>query len=429
MVLKIKRRLFFTIHSWIGITAGLMLFVICWSGTVAVFSYELDWLLNPGIRANTVATALDWQRAYDVFTVNYPESRLLDLSAPRKPGYAIDGIAVDSNSVPFHFYVDPLTYELIEKTSFLNVQRFFRSFHMVLFQEGMMKIFGVPFGFWVVTLMGLVLLASSITGFIFYKKWNKGFFKLELHKGVRRLWSDLHKLVGLWSILFALIVGLTGVWYLMEWWLSRPPRVNTSELQESKEPLVPKINELYETAQKAYPELRIQRLTFSDLKKGLISFEGNDGSLLVRKRAAYVLLNVRTREVFQIQKPGSISTYHRWWETVDHVHFGKFGGVWSKVLWFLFGVALSTLCLSGAYLQARRQRLKNGVKRHRLSVVFSYLATIGILVSATLAGIHEIKEYGINGSWPDIPRSVAVFISLWVVSTLTALTVWMRVVR
>lgn len=405
------------------------MFVVCWSGTVAVFSNELDWLLNPGIRGGISKEPVDWKKAYAIFSAHFPDASILNLSAPPKVGYTIHGYARDPDSGLFRFYMDPVTYNVKEKTTYLNVQRFFRSFHMSLFLEGKTNIFGVPLGFWVVTLMGLVLLASSVTGFLFYKKWKKGFFKLEVKKGWRRLWSDTHKLIGLWSVLFALIIGLTGFWYLMEFWLPRPPYADASELPELDKSSFLEIDKLQQIANNAYPELQVQRLAFYNFDKGRISFQGNDGSLLVRIRTAHVTLDAQTGKVLELQKPGQLSMYLRWWETVDSIHFGKFGGFWSKVLWFLFGAGLSTLCLTGAYLQAKRQQMKSGFKRYRFLVLLSYLSTIGILIFSSIWGIHEIKGYGTDGAWPEVPLSVTLFIGLWILSTVVALSIWMKAVR
>lgn len=55
-----RRRSFFAWHSWIGLTAGLLLFIVCWSGTLAVFSQELDWLADERMHA-PAAEQIAWQ--------------------------------------------------------------------------------------------------------------------------------------------------------------------------------------------------------------------------------------------------------------------------------------------------------------------------------------------------------------------------------
>lgn len=432
MVLGIKPKTFYSIHSWVGITAGLLLFVICWSGSIAVFSNEIDWILNPSMKSSNVISvnqSMDWERAYDRFKEKYPNDRLGELAEPTFNGLTINGWGIKEEGHLFRFYMDPLTYRIQEETTYFNVQRFFRSFHMSLFDPDIPNILGVNFGYFIVGCFGFVLLASTITGFLFYKKWRSGFFKLSIKKGARRLWSDLHKLIGLWSLWFGVLIGVTGAWYLLEWWLPEPPHLETSHMEKKDESTILKINQLTQYANKAYPELKIQRLFFYNYDKGLISFEGNDGSLLVRKRAANVVLNTQNGAVVRLQKPNDLSIYERWWETVDLLHFGNFGGLWSKWLYFIFGVFLSTLCLTGSYLQAKRQKMKSGIKTYRTTILFSYCFTLLILGLAIWGAVKEIKRYGKNGNWPETDISVCLFILIWCTVTLYILGTWMRKIK
>src|SRR3546814_4595187 len=62
-----------------------------------------------------------------------------------------------------------------------------------------------------------VLAASLVTSLIFYKRFWRGFFKLQTHRGAKVFWSDLHKLTGLWGLWFVTLIAVTGIWYLAEW--------------------------------------------------------------------------------------------------------------------------------------------------------------------------------------------------------------------
>ncbi len=60
------------------------------------------------------------------------------------------------------------------------------------------------------TLWGFVLLAASLSGFLFYKGWLKQLFTIRRGRGRRLLWSDVHKSAGIWSFAFALLIALTA---------------------------------------------------------------------------------------------------------------------------------------------------------------------------------------------------------------------------
>ena len=56
---------FFRLHAWVGIIFGPLLYVICLSGSYAVFSNEIDWLLNPKIKSQP--GKINWDHVYSKF--------------------------------------------------------------------------------------------------------------------------------------------------------------------------------------------------------------------------------------------------------------------------------------------------------------------------------------------------------------------------
>lgn len=403
------------------------MFVVCWSGTVAVFSHELDWLADVRLRAVPNQGPMAWQAVYDGAAAARPGWTIIEVNAPRAPGYSAEALAENADGDWSRVYADPRTGEILGSTSYLNVQRFFRSLHMALFID-VFPIWGIPLGYFVVGLLALVLLASLVTSLLFYRRFWRGFFKLERHKGAKVFWSDLHKLTGLWSLWFVALIALTGIWYFVEWKVTSEPVAPEPPAAVGTVTAAMSLDALVGRAQAAYPNLSIRRLALWDQSAGRIEAHGQDASLLVRDRAAKVWLDPRDGAVLGVQEPDDLSLLHRWIETADPLHFGNFGGLWSKALWFLFGLGLSGLCLTGAYLQAKRQA------RHRPSairrpVLAAYVTTAAVLGLGAWRGYAEMRRYDAAGELGATPVGVVLIIVTWLALTLGALTWWFRSLR
>lgn len=421
------RRTWFAWHSWIGLTAGLLMFVICWSGTMAVFSREIDMLLDERIQAQAAGETVAWQAVYESIREARPSWTINQLNGPLSPGFAAEAWMEDEDGVMRRIYADPATGEITGVTSYLNVQRFFRSLHMALFIYDF-PIFGIPFGFFLVGVFSLVLLASLVTSLLFYSRFWRGFFKLQTHKGPKVFWSDLHKLTGLWGLWFVLVIGVTGLWYLAEW--KAPESTVPPEPPGAVAGAPPlSLDLLVANAKRAYPELRVHVVSPWQLEEGLLEVQGQDGSWLVRNRGARVWVNSYTGQVLGVKRPSELSAYERWIDTADPLHFGDFAGLWSKTLWFLFGLALSGLSLTGAYLQAKRQR-RHHQTHYRPPILIAYAATLAVLLATAFYGYKEALTFGAGGTQlPAIGSAQLAFIAIWSLSTVAVLTLWAWKVR
>ena len=121
----------FRLHAWVGIIFGPLLYVICLSGTFAVFSNEIDWLLNSQIKSQT--GKINWDLVFSKFNESYPNAELTTVRAPLHSGFAAQGYAKFKNGKTLKVYSNPVTGEVQTLENFCNTQRFFRSFHRRFF--------------------------------------------------------------------------------------------------------------------------------------------------------------------------------------------------------------------------------------------------------------------------------------------------------
>lgn len=348
--MSIPRRLWFDLHSWVGLKLCVFMSFICLTGTLAVLAHEIDWLLTPEMRVTPTAKPASWGTQLEAARRTYPGWKLDRMNAGEGSRFATQFPAKTPEGRLRHVWTDPYTGTVTGDTGWFNVHRFLRNTHRHL----MMPVkYGVP----IVCSLAIVLLISLATSFFIYKKWWRGFFKWPRGERSRRFWGDVHRLAGVWSLWFVLLIALTGVWYLVEELGLDAPSVEWTEVAKpakANEKVIDgaAVDRAAASAARDWPGLEIRGVAL-DAKRGIITLEGEANAVLVRERVN--ALRYDTRGVLLQRVAGTdLGIHQRISEMADPLHFGNFAGLPVKLLWFVAGALLTTLSITGSYLYGLR---------------------------------------------------------------------------
>lgn len=357
-----KRRVWLDLHRWMGLKLSILMSFILITGTFAVVSHEIDWLIDASLRAAPPSSAsspgerASWGTMLAAVRTAYPDRTVERLNAPVDRWFAAEALTVKPDGQWRRVRVDPSTGVVTGEAGWTNVQRILRDSHRRL-------MIPTAAGIILVSLFSLLLIGSLITGLIVYRRFWRGFFKAPRARDARTLWGDLHRLSGVWSIWFIAIMGLTGLFYLLEAtvWRAPPFTVETrasaadpADLPPTAQPLP--LDSLVATAQAAAPGFEITAVMPPKTAQEPLRLQGQWTAILVREQANEIVVDPYTGDILSVLDATTLSAHQRISEAADPLHFGTFGGLTTKLLYFVFGLILSAMSLSGVYIYSARIR-------------------------------------------------------------------------
>lgn len=345
-----RRSLWWVVHSWVGLKLSLLMAWVLLTGTLAVFSVEMDWLARPALRVMPQETAqASWGTLATSAQSALPGGQVGTLYAPIHRWFAAEAMAKDADGTQVRVYLNPYDAQVQGTGQWLSFQRFFREMHRHLLLPAK---WGIP----LVSSLSILILMSLVTGLVSYKKFWRGFLKRPRGGNARRLTGDLHRLGGLWSLWFVALIGLTSLWYLVESLGGDAPFTRAPKVAEVALPPIDAaaIDRHAATAQSAYPSLRIRELRLPGEAGEPVGFFGQADALLVRDRTNGVFIDPAHGRVVQVVKGEQLNAHQRISEMSDPLHFGTFGGMTTKILWFVCGAILTALAVTGAMIYSMR---------------------------------------------------------------------------
>jgi uncharacterized iron-regulated membrane protein len=100
-----------------------------------------------------------------------------------------------------------------------------------------------------------------------------------------------------------------------------------------------------------------------------LQINGNLSATLVRQRANVVYVDPIDGSVLGSTRGEDLSAMGRISEAADPLHFGYFGGIFTRILWFLLGLGMVGLSLTGVIIYTKRLLLKEKSADSRAKVL------------------------------------------------------------
>jgi uncharacterized iron-regulated membrane protein len=363
---KSRSRLWFLVHSWLALPVWFFLLIICVTGTLATVSQEIVWLANPDVRASKPsddAERLSYGQILAAINRAEPELAVQSIDRPDEDHFALTArVSYPDGSSPT-IYVNPYTGAIQGISPQFDFRQFTRALHgwwLVPFTNGF------SWGWYLVSLTGIPMLLSLITGLVVYKRFWGGFFRprLRVGQGARIFWGDFHRLSGIWSIWFIAVISITGIWFLIRALLfdfhisisteGVPPVVSREEVPlaaSARE--VPRIDldRAVSVAQGAVPGLEASSIDLPIYAYGHITVAGRGWYPLMFQS---VTVNPYNGEIDAKRLLNDRSSLEFVTESMRPLHVGDFGGLWVKLIWCFFGLLLSMMVLSGLLIWSKR---------------------------------------------------------------------------
>lgn len=416
------RKKLYSLHRWTGWHLGYLLYVICLTGSLAVFTPEWDrwWdsvrrVDSPPEEAGAFekavwsASVLPWGGLLEAVEKAYPGGQVRGLMAPADARSAATALVLLPPQDVRVVFIDPYRFEVTGQRTFLDVKSFVRILHKQLYLVP--NVVGFH-GTWLVGLFGLVLVLAAVSGlFVFREPW-LALVTLRWRKSGRLFRSDLHRFCGIWSLLIGLLLAATGFYYWIEKGLEASgalehedpvPSIAEDAHSQTVEGLreLP-LDELIASALAAFPDFKPSTLRLPGRPGEALVAEGQTDAMAVRDRANQIALDPFTGEVLYRQRAVDLPLGERLMHTMDPLHFGTFGGLATRLLWFAAGLVLTIGILLGLVMRVSvpMEGRKPALRPRSLQMAhgFSGLTMLGALVSGTLYILHAQIMAGAGSS-------------------------------
>ena len=449
-------------HYWSGLISGVNLIILSLTGSILVFHHELEeWLYPRPVVEHTITTAaeippIQLDPIIAEYTQKYPDFHLASVGlataerkqhllnmVPTETALAAAEAAGETMQESNPVINDPITAEAEPEESHEdNLIHIIYHLHVDLFAGRAGLLF--------LGVISLIFILSAVSGYIIYGPFMKQLAFGMIRPGSLNLAAtDIHKMVGAITLGFQLLMAVTGLFltlggFVLQIYIyfelkSLPPRpepvIQTVGTQSAAGQLA-SLDQGLANARAHFaadPDEKPEQPTFLTAALYPGGLQGDDYFVVLGETETGIDRFV-PKPLLMDRETGAVAHRLRlpWYIQMialsQPFHFGNFGGLTIKLIWFVFGLGLSGLALSGVWLHVKRIERARGNAATRRGTMTALVATSALFLWLFRLGYLEFLAWGplIDGKrvMPDVAPGVAIFIGIWVVITTVILALF-----
>lgn len=452
--------IFFHLHTVSGIVLAVALYVIFFAGAFTLFKSEFYLWENPAARriestsydlskivSNIKTTLPDFDFNDDTY-ITFPteQSPIINIYGHRKP----EG---SENEIHYNGKMNPVTYSVSDKAESTIGETLYKLHYFAQ----------IPFvGMWIAGFVSLFFILATITGvLVHWKNMLSKFWAFTFKGAWKQIWTNTHTVLGLLGLPYQLMYAVTGAFYLllivvllpavMVFYENKPEKVYAMAypmygVEYNKD--APAFNNLQnllninkkvtETYGLDYHIMAIQT-HHVDKEDGGVNFRLVSKDPKVFSSNGYIGYRLKDGSETYNSLPGKEKKFTTSVvETIMHLHFGSFGGLFVKAVYFIMAMFSCFVFVSGILIwrEARnnsryttnQKEFHWAVTKIFLSICFTLFPATAILFSAELlVPDTENHAFWVNTiffmSW--LMLSLFSILILWSENVITRFSLWM----
>lgn len=358
------------VHTWTSLICTLFLLILAVTGLPLIFHHEIDHLLGntPEFKTMPADTPqLDLQQLVAAAEAHRPGEVMQyfgwDDDEPNGVTAIMAATAGTEPNSSHTFMLDARTGEAFEKPAANG------GFTMVMLRLHT-DLYAGPWGMLFLGAMGLLFVIAIVSGVVLYAPFMRRlkFATVRQNKSTQVRWLDLHNLIGVVTLTWALVVGVTGVVnacadLVIAAWRNDSLAAMIAPYRDAP-PLLQRApaTRLLEIAEAAVPGMAADFIAFPGTR-----FSSEHHYAVFMKGATQLTSHLLTPVLIDASDLHVTAIVDRPWYMnalgmSQPLHFGDYGGLPMKVLWGLLDVLTIIVLGSGLYLWWVRRRAAATVK-------------------------------------------------------------------